>query len=285
MIRAGEPTGSKYGCPAAQFANSTGCGRSTGLPSPCSIAPSPSSSSSLAGHRVCGRARRRRWRCCGVPDVRFCRLRYGPRTPPRLRPRPLGSIPPLANESAVSRHREDQVHSVLNSVVERPIGVIRREYPDPPPPLMGPPATQVECIKSPAHNGAAAQGLLAQMLRILLHARNYAPKRSPCIFSVLAGIHCEYSLALALEDRIVAHHNFEAPEMLPSGTLHGRLGCDNLQAGAGAAPAPDATPNTARLAGLGCATDRGRLDTLSSRPRARALTSINLACASVAVGP
>jgi hypothetical protein len=152
-------------------------------------------------------------------------------------------------------------------------------------PLMGPPATQVECIKSPAHNGAAAQGLLAQMLRILLHARNYAPKRSPCIFSVLAGIHCEYSLALALEDRIVAHHNFEAPEMLPSGTLHGRLGCDNLQAGAGAAPAPDATPNTARLAGLGCATDRGRLDTLSSRPRARALTSINFACASVAVGP
>lgn len=99
--------------------------------------------------------------------------------------------------------------------------------------------------------------------------------------SVLAGSHCEYSLALALADRICAHHTREALEMLPSGTLYDIRRCDNLQA----APAPDAAPNTARLAGLGCATDRGRLETLSSRPRARALTSRNFACASVAEGP
>ena len=106
-----------------------------------------------------------------------------------------------------------------------------------------------------------------------------------CARLVLAGPHCEYSPALALADRMIAHHTREAFEMLPSGTLHDSMRCDNLQAAAAPAPAPDAAPNTARLAGLGCATDRGRLDTLSSKPRARALTSRNFACASVAEGP
>ena len=159
MSRPGEPTGSKYGCPAAQFANSASHGRATGLPSPCSIAPFPSSTSSLADHRLRGRTGRHRWHC-GVPDVRPSRLRHGPRTLPRLRPRPRGSIPPLADESAVSRHGADQVHSLTHLHCREAHRHDPARVPGSAAPFfMGQPATQVGCIKRPAHNGAAAQGL------------------------------------------------------------------------------------------------------------------------------
>jgi hypothetical protein len=227
MSHAGEPTGSKYGCPAAQFANSTGCGRATGLPSPCSIAPSPSSTSSLADHRLRGRTGRHRWRC-GVPDVHPSRLRHGPRTLPRLRPRPPGSIPPLADESAVSRHGADQVRSVLASFVERPIGMIRREYPDQPLPSLWGNRQRKSDVSSDQHTTVRrhrASGPHAPDSPARTALRTNEEPMHPL---GAAGSHCEYSLALALADRTFAHHTLAALEMLPSGTLRGSMRCDNL---------------------------------------------------------